>query len=231
MISTYRPAEPALSAGVEDIDPTLLRDTQAYLACCGQGGQPPPRLAEAWERFYLVFAPLIRAHILVHRLSEADCNDCIQEVWKEVVGKLCHFRYDPGRARLCDWLWVVCRNKAVDVIRRRARHPADGLDEVGQGLVDPETDPAAESERRETRALVRRAVRALARRVSARSFRVLYLRWFEGRSVPEIAATLGLTPKQVRSRHYWMKRELRRLLEEPSGRIVRADTPAGLMDC
>ena len=69
---------------------------------------------------------------------------------------------------------------------------------------------------------MRNALAELAPQVSATSFRVLYLRSIEERTVPEVASELGLTSKQVRFRHHRMKLKLRRLIE-----VLAGDTCSG----
>jgi RNA polymerase sigma-70 factor, ECF subfamily len=171
---------------------------------------PHPRLCEAWEHFYECHTPLIRTFVAARRLSEPDRNDCIQEVWKEVVVKLREFHYDTGRARFCTWLLVLARHKAADVVRRQVRHPAMTLD-AEAAVPDRACDPASEHERRRLRGLVRGVLAELSGRVSACSYQVLHLRWIEGRPLPEIAAALGLTPAQARFRHHRVKQKFRRL--------------------
>jgi RNA polymerase sigma factor (sigma-70 family) len=54
--------------------------------------------------------------------------------------------------------------------------------------------------------------------VSARSYQVVVLRWVEGRSVSEIAASLKITPEQVRYRHHRMMEKLRSLVARRKNR-------------
>jgi RNA polymerase sigma factor (sigma-70 family) len=202
--------------GPDDIDPDLLRRTQAYLEVRSRRLSPAPELIEAWEQFFRIYAPLIGRYVGAHRLSEADRNDCIQETWREIIARLPRFRLDPGRGRLRTWIYAVARNKVVDVVRRRSRHPIGSLDhELEATLSDlPNFDPAVHFERRRTQAIVRGMLVRLSRRVSPRNYRVLYMRWIEERTVPEIAEALGLTPEQVRFRHHRAKQALRRLFED-----------------
>jgi RNA polymerase sigma-70 factor (ECF subfamily) len=200
-----------------DVSPSELDDVQAYLESRRLGMIPHTRLCDAWEHFYLLHAPLIRTFIAARHLSEADRNDCIQEVWKEVVIKLRDFHHDPQRGRFRTWLLVLARHKAADAVRRRVRHPAMPLDaEIEAALSDCGSNPAAEHERRQLRGLVGHVMAELSGRVSASSYQILRLRWIEGRSLPEIAAALGLTPAQVRFRHHRVKQKFRRLFVERS---------------
>ena len=109
---------------------------------------------------------------------------------------------------------TLARNKAVDSIRSQSRRLAEGLGEdAATTLVDPGLDPATEYERHLTRAQVRSVLAELSGQVSETSFRVLYLRWIEGRTVAETAAAVELTPEQVRFRTHRLKRKFRDLFE------------------
>ena len=65
---------------------------------------------------------------------------------------------------------------------------------------------------------MRHAMEVLRTRVSEKSYRVVRLRWIEGRETPEIADDVDLTPDQVRYRLQRMKRKLQALLETPARR-------------
>jgi len=53
---------------------------RAYLECRCRNVDPPPPLAEAWDRFYDLYAPRIRAFLRRFGLPEADREDCLQDV-------------------------------------------------------------------------------------------------------------------------------------------------------
>jgi RNA polymerase sigma-70 factor (ECF subfamily) len=211
----------AVAADGRDLGSVVLADTQAYLEARCQGMTPGPHLAKAWERFYLTCAPLIERCVAAYPMSEEDHCDCVQEIWKEIIVGLHRFQYDPRRGKLRTWLYSMARNKAVDVNRGRRRHPIGSLgEEVEKSLPGHDPDPAAEFERQQTQAAVWNALDRLSREASSRSYQVLYLRWIEGRTVPEIAMALGLTPEQVHFRHHRVMRKFRRLMEFSDGNIA-----------
>jgi RNA polymerase sigma factor (sigma-70 family) len=209
----------AVASPPEDVDPELLRHTQDYLECRSSRAAPPRASRAAWEEFYRLYDPVIRRFALVHGASGADLNDCVQEVWTTLLAKLSDFRYDPGRGLFLSWLYTLVGSKATDLIRQKTRHPAGRLSRAAAArLRGPDADPAAEYERRRQQALVRGVLGELRGRAPECSYRVLYLRWIEGRTVPEIAVTLGLTAGQVRARQHRMWRRLRALLAKyPAG--------------
>ncbi len=213
--SDARAEETAMTArSLDEPGQEVLDEIKAYLLCRSRGVEPPPPLAEAWNGFYQHYAPRIRTFLRRWALSEADRNDCLQDVWQEVVARLGQFAHDPGRAGLSTWLMTLARNKAVDAIRRRTRHAFESLGESEAiAAMHPGTDPVAEYERRRIVAQVQMVLAELSIRVSPTSFQVLHLRWIEGRTTSEVAAALALTPGQVRFRTHRMKQKVRDLLQ------------------
>jgi RNA polymerase sigma factor (sigma-70 family) len=209
----------ARPSGTQDIDLQLLLDARAYLQDRLARRTPRRPWLEAWERFYQTFTPLISRFALACRVPAVDLNDCVQEVWAALVRILPDFDYDRGRGQFRSWLYTVVHGKAVDLLRRRARHKVACLTpQMAAALCGRYGDPATECERHAAREEVRRLLGELRRRVSARSFRVVQLRWIEGRTVQEIAAALELTPQQVRFRHHRMLQKLRVLVGLCSGK-------------
>ncbi len=195
-----------------------LEATRAYLGSLARHATPGPALAEAWDCFYQTYSPLIRRFSLACGVSRTDLDDCVQEVWNEIVQRLPEFCYDPRRGRFRTWLYALVRSKAVDLIRVRTRHPTVGLPGEAE-LRGPDPDPAAQYECHCQQEAVRRALVVLRRRVSQQSYDVLHMYWIEGCSVPEIAAALGLTAGQVRLRHHRVKDKFRRLFGRFSSEV------------
>ena len=217
------PRRTKVSTDSVDLEFLLLRDTQAYLALRAQGLTPPAALTTAWDRFYRLFHPVICRCVRLGHLSGPDQGDCIQEVWLAIVAHLGHFRHDSRYTCLRTWIGTVARNKTMDFVREHYRHPRQNLsDRILVDLPSYGFDPAVKCEQQAMQALVRNALTELAPLVSATSFRVLYLRSIEERTVPEVASELGLTSRQVRFRHHRMKQKFRRLIE-----VLAGDTYSG----
>jgi RNA polymerase sigma-70 factor (ECF subfamily) len=190
----------------------LCVQLRAYLECRSRHVDPPPPLVEAWDRFYDLYTPRIRAFFRRFRLSAADREDCLQDVWSKVLTRLTEVPYDPRRARLSPWLITVARNLAIDALRRRRRLAAE-LYEEAFAVVDAGPGPDAACDRLALQARVRDVLTELSARAPAVSFQVLYLHAIDGRTNAEVAETLGLTPEQVRFRLHRMMRKFRDLFE------------------
>jgi RNA polymerase sigma-70 factor (ECF subfamily) len=198
---------------MDGLTPQLLQAVRAYLECRRRRQPPRPEWVGAWEQFYRACAPLLHRFARDCRVPPADLNDCLQDVWADLVTALRHFHYNPRRGQFQSWLYTVVRNRARGLLRSRARHPMVSLSpEIGAALAGREASPAEEYERRCRQEAVRRALAALRRVLSACNYRLLHLSWVEGRTVREVAAALGLTPEQVRYRRHRLKQKARALL-------------------
>jgi len=198
----------------------LLRSTQEYLQALLKDQAPDSLLEESWQEFYRIYSDLVRRFVGAHKVPEADLDDCIQEVWSAVAVKLADFRHPQSRPGLRAWLYAVVRSKAMDVMRRRARHAATSLGTAikqGQEPQDNEPDTASRYEQQWNDAMVRTLLADLRGQVSEINYRVLQLRFVEGCRVAEIATRLDLKPEQVRYRQHRMLRKLRARLNVYTG--------------
>lgn len=131
-----------------------------------------------------------------------DALEATQSAFLGVFDKLGSF--DPTH-RFFSWVFRAVVNEALDIARARRRFVDDetaGEAQLAHG--DPETDYSSLQES----ARVRRALRRLA--IDYRV--VLVLRHFHDLSYAEMAETIGIPEKTVKSRLFSARRELRELL-------------------
>jgi RNA polymerase sigma-70 factor, ECF subfamily len=145
------------------------------------------------------------AHAL--RLTSGDrqrAEDLVQETllraWRhpEVL--------DPERGAVRSWLFTTARNLAIDAWRRSTTRPGEVVTDV---LPEP---PRTEDET--DRAVEAWTVAEALSRLSASHREVLVECFYEGRSVAEAAARLGVPRGTVKSRTHYALRSLRMVLEE-----------------
>lgn len=199
----------------EDAELEQFRGVQAHLRRLSQRLEPDPAQRGCWDQFYERYDPLIRRVVrstLRRGASDADTEDCVQEVWAELVTKLVGLDYDPRRGQLSSWLFTFARRKVIRFIHRKSRHPAQQLTDPAATVADRDGDPSIACGRRENRQLVRHTMARLRTRVSEVNYQVLRLRWIDGRTSAEIAAEVNLTQDQVRYRLRRMKRKFRVLI-------------------
>jgi RNA polymerase sigma-70 factor (ECF subfamily) len=117
--------------------------------------------------------------------------DAARDVVQDTFLRLC--REDAARltGRLPQWLFRVCRNRALDVRRRESARP--GVE--GAAPLDPAPPPTPAPIREEREAL--HAVLAVMATLPASQQAVLRLKLQEGLGYAEIAAVTGLTANHV----------------------------------
>jgi RNA polymerase sigma-70 factor, ECF subfamily len=127
-----------------------------------------------------------------------EAEDLAQQAFVLAYRKLGSYRM--GRP-FSAWLFAIGRHVAID--GWRARKVAESLD----GEVEARgPSPAVEAERSDLWAIARREL-------SEKQFSALWLMYAEGYTVPEIAATLGMTRISVRVSVHRARRRLAAILE------------------
>lgn len=195
----------------------LLEDTRAYLDCLARKVKPGPRPSGEWDRFFPVYTRRIHRAAQSYGLSASDAEDCVQDVWLEILDILRRAGHDPRWDEFSHWMHGVIRNQVVNFVRRMARRPDRGAQSLDDAVLGHDLDPVAMYERNQRRRLVRHVLHDLKREVSATNYRLVHFRWIEGLEVAEVAARLGLTSEQVRYRQHRVKKRLERLLELHGG--------------
>ena len=136
-------------------------------------------------------APLLR--FAQRLLGDADeARDVVQDTFL----RLCAQPRDAVDGHLAEWLFTVCRNRSLDVLRKETRmNDATPLlrDAPPDGARSREPDPHAAMERLEDTGRMRAALGTLPPRTQE----VLRLRFHEGLSYKEIAGVMQLTVSHV----------------------------------
>jgi len=130
------------------------------------------------------------ANHFVHDLETA--RDVVQDTFLQ----LCRNPNEELRPRLAQWLFTVCRNRAIDVCRKERRMklaPENQLDDHMSGQSDPSVDPVARLEKSESAIGLLQQVEKLPDRQQE----VLRLKFHAGLSYKEIAEVTGLTSTNV----------------------------------
>jgi len=138
-------------------------------------------------------------------LPPDDVEDVLQEtfiaVWQNAK------TYQP-RGTPAAWLWVIARNQAAMLLRKRGQPPVplpgDGTEETG-----PSTDPADAVLARAELAAATQALRGADRHAEREVWQLLYV---EDRPVAEVAQLTGVPEGTVKSRAHRARRLLRAAL-------------------
>jgi RNA polymerase sigma factor (sigma-70 family) len=132
--------------------------------------------------------------------AEDALHDALAIVWEKRA------TFNP-RGHATAWLWIICRNCAVDILRRRWRHRTmslhdrDGrlLDGLAIDTIEPPALVSAAEQRRRLRRAVARALWASEPRVR----RAWHWRYGKGRPYAAIARRLGVPQGTVAT---WLHR-------------------------
>jgi RNA polymerase sigma-70 factor (ECF subfamily) len=159
--------------------------------------------------------PLLRVAVGILRDRER-ARDVVQDTFV----KACEVEVDGSDPRLRRWLFTVCRNRAIDVLRRESR--------LGQALTDLDTVPElAAMPRAEDERAIGEVFDQVAR-MSPRKSRVLELRFREGYSYRRIAEVTGMSVSHVGVVIHKAIRTLRKHLAVPVGLLVVVGLGAAL---
>lgn len=166
-------------------------------------GHREPLEQAAWADFFALATPRVQAVIVAAGVRPADRDDCLQEVWMELMRGTT--RIDPSlrRGSLQGLLSVIARRTAWRHQRRLQRQLPSDPPPSSSLLLGSGPDPAELCQRREESAILARCVAALRVQVGPEA-RVLVERYLaDDAPLETLAADLDLTPGQLW--HRWRK--------------------------
>jgi len=150
---------------------------------------------------------------LAYRLTgnEQDAEDVVQETFLRAYKQIQNFE---SRASFGTWLYRIGANYALDLIRSRKRHqdhrpPADEENDVMLSI--PSTTPGPE--RVAYSVQVEERISSAMAELTEQERTAFVLRHFEGFSIEEIAATLGLGASAAKHSIFRAVQKLRKQLE------------------
>ena len=122
--------------------------------------------------------------------NEQDAEDVVQESFLRAYRQLGRFE---SRANFGTWLYRIVSNCSVDLMRsKQARHDQVRGDSLDEAAVDLPAADVPGPERMAQSAEIERRVQDALRELSPLERAAFTLRHYEGRSIDEISATLGL---------------------------------------
>ncbi|MFM9957652.1 MAG: RNA polymerase sigma factor [Phycisphaerales bacterium] len=165
----------------------------------------------AWDRFDTAYREMLLRFCRSRGVQHADAEDVIQRVFFKLVGGLKAFEYQPGRGRFRDYLFKCVRSAMIDlkVCPSMRAGQVSHAEEAAAGDAELE----ASWEREWVDHHYRTALVSLRAHAQEQSVAVLEMA-LGGRSVPEIAADLGMSEAAVYKAQQRMKDRLREIIAQ-----------------
>ena len=135
--------------------------------------------------------------------DEALAEDLLSDVFLDVWRKAASFE---ARSSVSTWLLAIARYKALSA-RRQQTH-AELNDELASKLADPADDPELVLQKKDRAELLRQSLAKL----SPEHGEVIDLVYYHGKSVKEVAETIGINEATVKTRMFYARKKLAQLV-------------------
>jgi RNA polymerase sigma-70 factor (ECF subfamily) len=133
-------------------------------------------------------------------LAEDIVSEVFLDVWRQAVG----FK---GKSRVSTWILAIARYKALSALRGRSDEQLD--DCAATAIADPADDPGMMAERRDRSRIVRKCLSQL----STMHREMLDLVYYQEKSVEEVAQIIGVPCGTVKTRMFYARKRMEKLLE------------------
>ena len=141
------------------------------------------------EQIYLEYHDKVMGYIRARVHGWADAEDLCADVFEKVQRKLPE--YDQTKASVSTWIFTITRNTVIDFFRR-SKHP----EELDENLSD-ESEVEESLLQTETLGELATALRRLPQQLMD----IIVLRYYDKKTLTEIAGMMGLSYGAVKLRH------------------------------
>jgi RNA polymerase sigma-70 factor (ECF subfamily) len=174
--------------------------------------------SQAFDRFYAKYCDAIYRYCLRRTLDHATAEDLTAETFLQAQRSLGRFRWQG--VTFGAYLFRIAQNLVRMRARRLAREAE--LSTAETTVADPRLTPLAQVVLTEEQLAVRTAVAQL----ESSTQEIVLLHYWEGLTVPQIAAVVGMNPTTVKTRLHRGRLRVRKLLLGEDGDPA-AEDPAG----
>ncbi len=158
---------------------------------------------QGMEELLRHYGPLMRYIIKPIMRDRHDIEDCLSEtamrIWENFD------TYDENKGSFAAWVTAITRNTALNMIRRKNRHPEN---EIEEEIESTEPTPEEIVLREERQRELRRALDML----SQKERNLFYRKYYYLQSTEKIAAEMGMTVRSVEGKLYRIKKKLRKMM-------------------
>jgi RNA polymerase sigma-70 factor (ECF subfamily) len=161
------------------------------------------------DRFQRPLIGYLLRFVRDHAVAEELAAEVLVGVWRQAA------RYE-SRSTLETWVFGIAHNKAVSWLRKRRE---EGMPEgAAEALVDDRADPEADADTRSVTSLMTR----LIARLSGEQQAALQLTYFQDMPLEQVAETMGCPVNTVKTRMYYARQHLKRMLADEGIRALAA---------
>lgn len=175
-----------------------MHDEIAWIRQIAQGDE------RAFEQLFQCYAPRIFRFAMGYLNDRSHAEEVVQEtmiaVWKSAKSY-------KEQSQVSSWILGIARNKALDRARARQREP-----EFSREKLDRHASARATPEQIAQRETQIERVRAALERLSPEHREVMMLAFYNDLSYSEIAQIVGCPEGTVKSRVYYAKEQLKKIL-------------------
>jgi RNA polymerase sigma-70 factor (ECF subfamily) len=180
-----------------------------------------PQNQAAWIEFVTLYEPLVYSLARRKGLQDCDARDLCQEVFRSVAGAGRRWTPDPARGSFRGYLYRIARNKLLNFLRHKARHPGgvggtDFISLLNEHAADQQAaDETAEREYR--REVFRVAAAALKPRFTECTWQAFWRTAVEEQAASDVAAELKISVGAVYIARSRVAARLRQFVEQIDG--------------
>jgi RNA polymerase sigma-70 factor (ECF subfamily) len=187
-----RAVPPVLSDGQDALDRALIGSIAA-------GDKRAMRVLYARHsvRIYRFIEHLIRNS----SVAEDLVSDVFLDAWR-------HASRFEAKARLSTWLLAIARYKALSELRRRSHEQLD--EHTTASIEDPADSPEITMQKTVHSAIIRKCLAQL----SSAHREVTNLVYYQDKSIEEVAEIVGVPTSTIKTRMFYARRQLAKLLRE-----------------
>lgn len=193
--------------------------TDKELVQLAQGG-----CSESWNELYRRHQGKIKNMLRRIVRNETDTEDLALLTFEKAWRKIGQFKGET--AVFTTWLGRIARNSAFDFLREKGRSPESSLEELLEHTEHQKVQHLLTHEDRADKRLEHKELRRAFRSLPEGDQALLYLVDIEGWTFQEVADAKGLALGTVKSRLFYSRRVLRKLLD-PSETHTRLDDLLG----
>jgi RNA polymerase sigma-70 factor (ECF subfamily) len=170
---------------------------------------------ERWQKFVLVYSPLLRFWIRQDRVRQEFIDDILQETLKSVFRGIQHYQWTPGSGTFRGWLRTIVRRRSADHFRSLPKEVSASQSNLERIQVPEPRDPAeVEGEEMAFLELKARALELVRQSTAEKTWQMFWLNVVEEIPSPDIARQFNVTTAAVRMAKARVLNRLRSLMPD-----------------